>query len=115
MLRRRQRPSAGQVLKATSATSATWQTPKPAYESIVIAGSPVSDVITTTVSTVAIAGSPPFAGLLVFRNGAQQTEGVMAGSPLQPTEDFAVTGANEITFPTGILAVGNKINIYVFE
>ena len=88
---------------------------KPTYEAIVIAGSPVSAVVTTTVSTVALTGNPLLAGLLVFRNGAQQSEGVMAGSPLQPSEDFAVTGANELTFGTGVLEVGNKINIYVFE
>ena len=88
---------------------------KPIYEAIVIAGSPVSAVVTTTVSTVALTGAPLLAGLLVFRNGAQQSEGVMEGSPLQPSEDFAVTGANELTFGTGVLEVGNKINIYVFE
>jgi len=88
---------------------------KPTYESIVVAGSPVSDVINTSISTVALTGSPDlFAGVLVFRNGGQQTEGIMAGSPLEPTEDFAVTGANQITFGTGVLEIGNKINIYVF-
>ena len=100
----------GDVAPAAAAAST-----KPTYESIVIAGSPVSDVVTTTVSTVALTGNPLLAGLLVFRNGAQQSEGVMTGSPLQPSEDFAVTGANELTFGTGVLEVGNKINIYVFE
>ena len=87
---------------------------KPQFESVTPTGSPPSEIINTTVSTVAIGGNPQVAGVQVFRNGMLQDEGVDIGSPATITEDFVVSGANQITFAPGILKAGDKIKIFAF-
>lgn len=83
---------------------------KPQTEQITITGSPPSDVINTTVSTVATTGG--YAGLQVFRNGVLQREDLDGASPI--AGDFIVTGANQLTFAPGVLQNGDEIIIFVF-
>jgi len=83
--------TSGQVLTAQGSGVTEWVdvavvSTKPLYEKIVIGGSPVSQVLATTVSTTATAGSPVggSTSLQVFRNGILQNEDVSAaGSPLE--------------------------------
>jgi len=113
--------TSGQVLTAQGSGVTEWVdvavvSTKPLYEKIVIGGSPVSQVLATTVSTTATAGSPVggSTSLQVFRNGILQNEDVSAaGSPLEG--DFQVTGANELTFAPDSLQPGGVIIIYVFN
>ncbi len=108
----------GDILTAQGAGVTAWQassTPstKPAYEKQTITGSPVSDIVNTTVSTTATSGSPLVSSLQVFRNGMMQEEDLVAGSPI--AADFVVTGANQLTFATGTLQANDTIIIYVFN
>ena len=84
----------------------------PSYEKIVIGGSPVSQILTTTVSVASTAGSPLLASIQVFRNGILQNEDTTTGGGIDG--DFEVTGPNQLTFAADSLQPGGIIIIYVF-
>jgi len=110
-------PTTNDVLTYDGADWVNQPTPaaeKPSFEKIALGGSPVSQVLNTTVDTIATGGSPiQTASLQVFRNGILQNEGDVAGSPI--TNDFEVTGANQLTFAPGTLQAGGVVIIYVFN
>jgi len=107
----------GYVLTTDGVGNTEWlPSPPPLTERIIVTGSPISEVINTIVTTTATGGSPSgIAYMQVFRNGSLQDEDISyGGSPATITEDYAVTGTNQITFAPGILQLNDKIKIYVF-
>jgi len=80
----------------------------PQYEKQIIAGTPT--VVNTTVPTTAVTAGN--ATLQVYRNGMLQEENISGGAI--STEDFDVTGTNQLTFATALVNA-DKIIIYSFE
>ena len=94
---------------------------RPAYEKVVIAGSPVilTDDVFLNIEVEPTTGGSPFlvalghtSTLQVFRNGLLQEEDLDGGSPI--AGDFIVTGENQLTFAPGLLQPGDVIIVYSF-
>jgi hypothetical protein len=91
--------TAGQVLTSNGSTTQTWERLAPAYEEHVATAA--QTVFNTTMVTTATASNKAY--LQVFANGVLQQQGA--------TKAYTVTGANQITFATG-LAVGTDVVLY---
>lgn len=89
--------TANQVLRTNGSGVLSWYTPAPNYEEFSATAS--QTVFNTTISTVAKSAGKVY--LQVFVNGIFQQEGA--------TKAFTVTGANQITFNSGLSASDNVV------
>ena len=93
--------TAGQVLSTNGAGIMTWVTFAPAYQEFSATSS--QTVFNTLVNTVSKAGGKSY--LQIFVNGILQQEGT--------GKKFTVTGANQVTFGTGLVS-GDVVILYSF-
>lgn len=91
----------GQVLVTSGAGILSWQTFAPKYQLIIATAA--QSVFNTTINTIANGSGKTY--LQIFINGIKQIEGA--------TRSYTVTGANQITFNSGLL-VNDEVEFISF-